>query len=93
MAPGATPWRAACFPLVLPRHSFLVVPDMPGEADESHRLDFACRQTEITFGLVVLRAAMGIVQLHNELPSMIGPNMGQGALSATFGDVPSRALF
>jgi hypothetical protein len=36
---------------------------------------------------------MGIVQLHHELPSMIGPNLGRAAPSATFDYIRSRALF
>jgi len=72
---GATPRRVICLPLVVSRRSFIAVPNTLADGDESHRRDFVYRRSEIRFDLVVLSAATGIVQLHHELPSTIGPNV------------------
>ena len=46
---------------------FLIVQEIAGDVDGSHRPGFARQPTEIRIVLVALRAAMGIVRLPQEI--------------------------
>ena len=83
---GPTPWRVVWLPLVLPQPSLLIVQEIAGDVDGSHRPGFARQPTEIRIVLVALRAAMGIVRLPQELPAMT--NLF-GAQSPTASTVPA----
>jgi len=91
---GQTRWRVVWLPLVLPQPSFLIVQDIAGDADGSHRPGFARRRTEIRIVLVALRAAMGVVRLPKELPAMTNLFGAQSHAASTVpADPESRFSF
>ena len=70
MAPDQHHGGWSGIPLVLPQPSLLIVQEIAGDVDGSHRPGFARQPTEIRIVLVALWAAMGIVRLPQELPAM-----------------------
>jgi len=91
---GPTPWRVVWLPLVLPQPSLLIVQEIAGDVDGSHRPGFARQPTEIRIVLVALRAAMGIVRLPQELPAMTNLFGAQSPAASTVpADPESRFSF
>ena len=73
---------------------FLIVQEIAGDVDGSHRPGFARQPTEIRIVLVALRAAMGIVRLPQELPAMTNLFGSQSSAASTVpADPESRFSF
>ena len=73
---------------------FLIVQEIAGDVDGSHRPGFARQPTEIRIVLVALRAAMGIVRLPQELPAMTNLFGAQSPAASTVpADPESRFSF